>query len=97
MQSWIGMLQTLKQYARNPSPPGDEISTPNGKLMSTDAVLHQVLSQGLVGGKERRSTTLPLTTGLAVRKEVGGVSCDGAEPPGGVRDEGDSRRPRSQA
>ena len=99
MQSWVGMLQTLKQYARNPSPPvpQDQIPTPNGLSVSPDAVLHQILvERASVGAdigreKEKRSTTLPMTTGLRVKDEVGGAS-DGAES--GVELQ---RRPRSQA
>ena len=110
MQSWIGMLQTLKQYARNPSPPAPQDrggnpapTTPNGISGSANAVLHQLLvdNGSAVGrGKERRSTTFPTTTGISVRKEeeeVGGASTRGDSPTALKRGAESQRRPRSQA
>ena len=96
MQSWVGMLQTLKQFVRNPSPPapadsGDPTqTTPNGL---SNAVLHKILVENSLavaegrggGGREGQSTTQSVTTGLTVRgsKEGGtvGVASGEGEPP----------------
>jgi hypothetical protein len=87
MQSWVGMLQTLKQFARNPSPPapadsgGPTQTTPNGVSVSANAVLHQILVENSLavvegrggGGREGRSTTKSTTTGLTVSGSESGT------------------------
>ena len=77
MQSWIGMLQTLKQYAgqHDHSHTGeDPLKIPNGTT-STNAILHKVVMENgaAMTGKDGRSTTFPTTTGTSVqpRNEVG--------------------------
>lgn len=86
MQSWIGMLQTLKQYSRHKTPPmttgyppgppnkpGEPISSLTSNEGTIDAVLHEVAMENgdvVTAGKAWRSTTLPMTTGTAIRSQV---------------------------
>lgn len=73
MQSWIGMLQTLKQYARHRSPTHPVDPLQNGSTAS--AILHQLaMENGATVSQGEglwESSTLSMTTGTTQTKGEG--------------------------
>lgn len=110
MQSWIGMLQTLKQYARHGSPTPDVESIQNGTTAS--AILRQIAMENGATVTKGKSSTLPATAGITVQTEdeENGTQIRTNHTPDpvlkrkvedstakGMSNGADTRRPRSQA
>ena len=88
MQSWIGMLQTLKQYVRQQSPPGGGVPVTNGA--ATNGILHTVaMKNGAAQSDLRRLGSVPASSVAEVQTRSG----EGRPE----RNGGHGGRPRSHA
>ena len=67
MQSWIGMLQTLKQYARHRSP-----THPHQNGTTASAILHQIAMENGATVTNWEGSTLSTTAGSGQIGEDGG-------------------------